>query len=67
MPDDDLKAVVVDDEPLAREELCYQLAELGGVDVVAQAGDGPQALEAIAAHGPDIVFLDVQMPGLTGF
>jgi two-component system LytT family response regulator/two-component system response regulator LytT len=62
-----LKALVVDDEQLARDELCYQLAELGGIEVIAQAGDGPQALDAVSRHTPDVVFLDVQMPGLTGF
>jgi len=62
-----LRTVIVDDEQLAREELCYQLAELGDVDVLAQAGNGPDALAAIATHRPDVVFLDVQMPGLTGF
>ena len=67
MPDRALRAVVVDDEPLAREELCYLLAEVGGVEVVAEAGNGPAALDAIQQHGPDLVFLDVQMPGLTGF
>jgi two-component system response regulator LytT len=67
VPEGDLKALVVDDEQLARDELCYQLAELGGIDIVAQAGDGPQALEAVSRYGPDVVFLDVQMPGLTGF
>ena len=67
MPDPDLKALVVDDEQLARDELCYQLAELGGIEIVAQAGDGPQALDAVQRHSPDVVFLDVQMPGLTGF
>lgn len=68
MPDDHhLRAVVVDDEQLARDELCYLLDEVGGVEVVAQADNGLEALEAIGRHGPDIVFLDVQMPGLTGF
>jgi DNA-binding LytR/AlgR family response regulator len=67
VPEEDLRALVVDDEQLAREELCYLLAELGGVEIVAQAGDGPQALEAVGRHAPDVVFLDVQMPGLTGF
>ena len=38
-----------------------------GVEVVAQAGDGVEALEVIAEHAPDLVMLDVQMPGLTGF
>ena len=67
MPDLDLRAVVVDDEPLAREEICYLLDEMGGVAVVAQAGNGPDAVEAVNEHEPDLVFLDVQMPGLTGF
>ena len=67
MPDPDLRALVVDDEPLAREEICYLLDEMGGVAVVAQAGNGPDAVEAVNEHEPDLVFLDVQMPGLTGF
>jgi two-component system response regulator LytT len=62
-----LRTVVVDDEQLAREELCYLLGKLGGVDVVAQAGDGIAALDAIKELEPDLVLLDVQMPGLTGF
>ena len=62
----DLKALVVDDEQLAREELCYLLGQAGGVTVVAQAANGRDALALIAEHGPDLVFLDVQMPGLTG-
>ena len=62
-----LRTVVVDDERLAREELCFLLGQIPGVDVVAQAGDGPAALEVIAEHTPDLVMLDVQMPGLTGF
>ena len=63
----DLRAVVVDDEQLARDELCYMLAQLGGVEVLAQAGNGLEAISAIERLAPDVVFLDVQMPGLTGF
>jgi two-component system LytT family response regulator/two-component system response regulator LytT len=63
----DVKALVVDDEQLAREELCYLLGQAGGVTVVAQAANGPDALAAIDEHEPDLVFLDVQMPGLNGF
>jgi two-component system, LytTR family, response regulator LytT len=62
-----IKAVVVDDEQLARDELCYQLQQLGEIEVIAQAGNGIEALTAIERTEPDIVFLDVQMPGLTGF
>ena len=61
-----LKAIVVDDEQLAREELCFQLQQLGEIEVVAQAGNGLEALTAIERTDPDLVFLDVQMPGLTG-
>ena len=62
-----LRAVVVDDEQLAREELCYLLGRLGGVQVIAQAADGLEALAVIAESHPDLVMLDIQMPGLTGF
>ena len=62
-----LRVVVVDDEQLARDELCYQLDQLGDVEVVAQAGNGLEALGAVQRADPDLVFLDVQMPGLNGF
>ena len=62
-----LKAVLVDDEQLARDELGYLLDQVGGVEVVGQAGNGVEALTTIERLQPDVVFLDVQMPGLTGF
>jgi two-component system LytT family response regulator/two-component system response regulator LytT len=62
-----LKAVLVDDEQLARDELGYLLEQIGGVQVLGQAGNGVEALTTIEKFQPDIVFLDVQMPGLTGF
>ena len=62
-----LRAIVVDDEQLAREELCYMLEQLGNVEVVAQAGNGLEAVGIVERLGPDVVFLDVQMPGLSGF
>jgi two-component system LytT family response regulator/two-component system response regulator LytT len=62
-----LKALIIDDEPLARQELQYLLEHAGGVDVLAQGTNGIEAVELIRAHRPDVVFLDVQMPGLDGF
>jgi two-component system LytT family response regulator/two-component system response regulator LytT len=63
----DLRTLIVDDEQLARDELGYLLGEIGGVEVIAQAGNGVEALDTINRLQPDLVFLDVQMPGLTGF
>src|SRR5882762_1902906 len=63
----DLRAVLVDDEQLARDELGYLLGRVGGVEVIGQAGNGVEALNTIDRLQPDLVFLDVQMPGLTGF
>ncbi|HET7697426.1 MAG TPA: LytTR family DNA-binding domain-containing protein [Vicinamibacterales bacterium] len=62
-----LRAIVVDDEQLARDEVCFLLDQLGGVEVVAQAGNGVDALTVIEEYQPELVLLDVQMPGLTGF
>lgn len=62
-----LTAVVADDEQLARDELCFQLGQIAGLEVVGQAANGVEALEEIARRAPDVAFLDVQMPGLTGF
>jgi len=63
----DLRAVLVDDEQLARDELGFLLGQVGGVEVIGQAGNGVEALTTIDKLQPDVVFLDVQMPGLTGF
>jgi DNA-binding LytR/AlgR family response regulator len=63
----ELRAVLVDDEQLARDELGYLLGQIGGVEVIGQAGNGVEALTTIDRLHPDVVFLDVQMPGLTGF
>ena len=62
-----LTALIVDDEPLARQELLYLLESAEGIDVVAQGSNGIEAVELIRTHRPDVVFLDVQMPGLDGF
>ena len=62
-----LSAIIVDDEQLARDELKYLLDSAGGIDVVAQGTNGIEAVDLIEEHRPDLVFLDVQMPGLDGF
>ena len=61
-----MKVVIADDEPLARERLRSLLAELAGVEVVAEAETGEQALHACAELQPDLVLLDIAMPGLDG-
>ena len=63
----ELRALVVDDEQLAREELSYLLAQVGGVTVVGEATNGIEAIGLIEDLTPDVVFLDVQMPGMNGF
>ncbi len=67
MTSDALRVLVVDDEQLAREELCFLLDQIGGIDLVGQAADGVEALRLAGDLVPDLIFLDVQMPGLTGF
>lgn len=61
-----LKALVVDDEAPARSELRFMLEEAGGVEVVGEAGNAMEALQLIRAIPYDVIFLDVDMPGLTG-
>jgi two-component system response regulator LytT len=62
-----LSTVIVDDEQLARDELAFLLKNIEDVDVVAQGKNGLEAVNLIREHNPDLVFLDVQMPGLDGF
>ncbi len=61
-----LSAVIVDDEPLARDELSYLLKNIAGVEVAGQGKNGLEAVSLIKELEPDVVFLDVQMPGLDG-
>lgn len=62
-----ISTLIIDDEQLAREELKYLLDSVGDVEVVGQGANGIEAVELINEHHPDLVFLDVQMPGLDGF
>jgi two-component system LytT family response regulator/two-component system response regulator LytT len=62
-----LTALIIDDEPLARQELQYLLDRAGDVQVLAQGSNGIEAVDLIRTHKPDVVFLDVRMPGLDGF
>jgi two-component system LytT family response regulator len=62
-----IRTLIVDDEPLARRGLELRLAGHADLEIVAQVGDGAAAARAVATHAPDLMFLDVQMPGLDGF
>ena len=61
-----MKVVIADDEPLARERLRSLLQAHGGVEIVAEAANGAEALHACAEHHPDVVLLDIAMPGVDG-
>lgn len=62
-----IRALIVDDEPLARRGLKLRLSEHPQIEVIGEAANGRQALEFIAEQSPDVVFLDIEMPGLNGF
>jgi two-component system LytT family response regulator/two-component system response regulator LytT len=62
-----ITTLIIDDEQLARQELRYLLDTAGGVDVLAEGCNGIEAVELIEQHQPELVFLDVQMPGMDGF
>jgi DNA-binding LytR/AlgR family response regulator len=62
-----IRTLIVDDEKLARDRLAGFLRKFDDIDVVGQAGDGIEAVRRIEEERPDLVFLDVQMPGLDGF
>jgi two-component system LytT family response regulator len=62
-----IRAIIVDDELLARRGLELRLRAHDDIEVVAQCGNGREAVEAVAAHSPDLMFLDIEMPGVDGF
>jgi two-component system LytT family response regulator len=62
-----MKAIIIDDESLARELVKAYLKKFDQIEVIAECADGFEGLKAIQQHGPDLIFLDVQMPKITGF
>jgi two-component system LytT family response regulator len=62
-----IKAILIDDEPLARDIVKHYLLEYPNITVVAECIDGFDGLKAISLHKPDLIFLDIQMPKITGF
>jgi two-component system, LytTR family, response regulator len=62
-----LRTLIVDDEPLARERLASLLSAEQDIEVIGTCGDGEEAVRSIQQNAPDLVFLDIQMPGLNGF
>lgn len=62
-----LQAIIVDDESLARKGLNLRLADIQGIDVIGECINGREAINAVAELEPDVVFLDIQMPGMSGF
>jgi len=61
-----IRALIADDEPLARERIAALLARERDIDVLGECANGPEALEMIRRLAPDLVFLDIQMPGFSG-
>lgn len=61
-----LKTLIVDDESLARDLLRANLCDLTEIELVAECKSGRQVLEAVLTHKPDLIFLDIQMPGMSG-
>lgn len=66
-PDRPIRVLLADDEPLAREGMRLRLGLERDVEIVGEASDGPEAVEAVRRLEPDLLFLDIQMPGLDGF
>lgn len=67
MDDQKIRVMLVDDEPLAIRGLKIRLQEFPEVEVIGACANGREAVKEIKAHAPDLVFLDIQMPGLDGF
>ena len=62
-----LRTIIVDDEPLALKLLRTVLSEIADIEIVAECSNGKQAVEAVSELEPELIFLDIQMPGMNGF
>ena len=62
-----LRTVIVDDEPIARRLMRSMLSEIGDIDVVAECRNGREAVSAVQGFSPDLMLLDIKMPGMSGF
>ena len=62
-----MKVLIIDDERLARKELSNLLAEYKDIEILGEAANADEAEEMIDSLNPDLIFLDIQMPGRTGF
>ena len=62
-----MRALIVDDEPLARRGVVLRLRKFRDVEIVGECADGQSAVQRILERSPDVVFLDIQMPGMDGF
>src|SRR5690242_15647841 len=62
-----LKVILIDDERLARNELRRMLGEFSDVEIIGEAANASEGIEKIEALNPDLIFLDIQMPGKSGF
>ena len=63
----EIRTIIADDEPLGRKKLRILLAAEPGVRLVAECRDGPQTIAALRDYQPDLLLLDIQMPGADGF
>ena len=62
-----MRIIIIDDEPLARSLLAEMLSDEQGIEIVAECNDGFEGMKAIQEYQPDLIFLDIQMPKITGF
>ena len=62
-----IRALIADDEPPARERVRHLLREHSDIEVIAECTNGPETVAAVKEYAPDVLFLDIQMPGLDGF